>query len=177
MIRSLLKQIDDRVKKEKEAEFLSACKTFNYEKINRYALAGGNINAVNKHDINGLALACFKTKDFPSESAAMKTVRTLLKYGADPNHQDEDGYTALHWICGSSQMFKIQELCERIALTLLDAGADVKIKNKGGITPLDFAPMPVRKKLLAACREIRKKNIVAQADVRNSEVCDYQWEI
>ena len=60
-------------------------------------------------------------------------VRLLLEKGADPNAQDENGYTSLH-----TSMTKKQEGAQlEITNMLLEAGADVSIRNNEYETPYD----------------------------------------
>jgi cytohesin len=69
-------------------------------------------------------------------------VESLLKHGADPNIQNKDGYTALHYIVSPIPQYKDGiwqevyniEICE----LLLKHGADPNIQNKNGYTPLHW---------------------------------------
>jgi ankyrin repeat protein len=58
-----------------------------------------------------------------------EVVETLLKAGADPNKQDSQGRTALHFVFGKPQ----------IAHLLLSHGADPTIMDKYGTSPLNVA--------------------------------------
>ncbi|GFO49542.1 ankyrin repeat-containing protein [Plakobranchus ocellatus] len=58
------------------------------------------------------------------------TVQTLLSAGADPNKSNNKGETALHWAFDAE-----------IASLLIEAGADLEVRNTHGVTPL----------LVAAC--------------------------
>lgn len=80
-------------------------------------------------DING------SNKDgSPLMAAAVKgyntIARLLLNAGADPNLEDMNQTTALHY----AAMFKNHEL----ALLLLEAGADPHHKNNVGQSPMDY---------------------------------------
>lgn len=63
--------------------------------------------------------------------AAAGIARTLLAQGADPNRQQEGGWTALHAAAQSGDP-------ELVAL-LLEHGADRTLANDAGQTPLDLA--------------------------------------
>lgn len=67
-------------------------------------------------------------------------IRLLLRYGGDPNSQDEDGYTPLHYLC---QIHSPQEeegkAIQLAATSLLDFGADPQRVTTGGHTPLALA--------------------------------------
>ena len=67
-------------------------------------------------------------------------IKLLLSYGADPNSQDDDGYTPLHYLCQIHS--PRQEEGETLRLgtqILLDFGANPKMKTIGGHTPLSLA--------------------------------------
>jgi hypothetical protein len=57
-------------------------------------------------------------------------VRFLLEHGADPNVQDKDGGTPLH--------FAVEGCHVDVARLLLDYGADPTIRDNKGRTPLDI---------------------------------------
>lgn len=58
-------------------------------------------------------------------------VAELLKAGADPNHTESDGWSALHWAARKGH----EQVCE----LLLQYGAKIDAKDKGCNTPLDWA--------------------------------------
>ena len=76
----------------------------------------------------------------------MKGVATLLKLGADPNPQDEEGNTPMHRLAqrGTGREF---------ARLLMEHGADLSIRNVKGETPLDLAAKAVQPALLEFLRE------------------------
>lgn len=58
-------------------------------------------------------------RDYPS-------VRRLLKNGANPNEQDSEGFTALHFAAKDNRIF--------IAKLLIQKGAVILVRNKAGFT-------------------------------------------
>jgi uncharacterized protein len=62
------------------------------------------------------------------EAVDLQAIAHLLKDGADPNAQDDNGFSPLH--------FAAQESLPEVARLLLDAGADPNIKDSFGNTPL-----------------------------------------
>ena len=60
-----------------------------------------------------------------------KTVRKMLEQGADPNVQDNSGYTALTYACRNGEPEMIQ--------MLLDAKVDPNVQDKYGYTALMYA--------------------------------------
>lgn len=64
--------------------------------------------------------------------AALPLVEILLAHGADPNTLDNDDFTPLHRVTLNS----IQStLCRKIAVVLLEAGADPNLENVLGVKP------------------------------------------
>ena len=76
----------------------------------------------------------------------MQGVATLLKLGADPNPQDEQGNTPMHRLAqrGTGREF---------ARLLMEHGADLSIKNVKGETPMDLAAKAKQPALLNFLRE------------------------
>lgn len=62
-----------------------------------------------------------------------KAIARMLKKGADPNAQDDNGFSPLH--------FAAQESLPEAARLLIGAGADPNIKDSFGNTPLARAGM------------------------------------
>ena len=90
---------------------------------------------------------------------------TLLKNGANPNLQNENGNTALHIILKkySNPLISNGNKDEYISTIKLlkDSGADVTIKNNAGYSPLD-AEKDLTKFLLA------KDKVTTNADLPNN---------
>lgn len=85
---------------------------------------GADPNAVTRDGLSPLYLA--------ANSGSTSLVRSLLKYGADPNVKvNNEGYTALHAAVatGETEMVKI----------LIEVGADVNVTDDTGDTPLHGA--------------------------------------
>ena len=70
---------------------------------------------------------------FASRYGTVATVRLLLKAGVEVNSRGSDCFTLLRWATFS------RNDTSDIILELLNAGAEVKIKNKYGETPWDYA--------------------------------------
>ncbi len=74
---------------------------------------------------------------FAAKMGHLGCIRLLLRYGGDPNSQDEDGYTPLHYLC---QIHSPEEETIQLAATgLLEFGADPRRVTIGGHTPLALA--------------------------------------
>ncbi len=78
---------------------------------------------------------------YSAKGGHLECIRVLLKYGADPNSVDIDGYTPVHYVCQihnpGNGIHQIIRLC---LLSLLDFGGDWRLKTLGGrYTPLDIA--------------------------------------
>lgn len=68
-----------------------------------------------------------------SRKIDLKAIGKLLKRGADPNAQDDNGFTPLH--------FAAQEASPEATRMLLEAGADHTLRDAYGNTPLFKAVM------------------------------------
>ena len=68
-------------------------------------------------------------------------IRTLVKQKADVNATLVDGTTALHWAVEAEDL-------ESVGL-LISAGADVKAKNRYGVTPLYSAAVNGNARIIA----------------------------
>ena len=64
-------------------------------------------------------------------------VRILLSHGADPNALDAYGRTALHLVAAKGEPISAIRL-------LVEAGAQLDAKDRGGKTPLDYATLATR---------------------------------
>ena len=86
---------------------------------------GGDINYRNENGGNTALhyICCSQTK-------SVSIMRTLLKYGADPNIQNSNGNTPLH-LCANRRLTKLIQL-------LIEYSADVNIQNNFGETPLHY---------------------------------------
>lgn len=108
---------------------------------------GANPNIQNEQGLTALMCA-IKRADGSWSREYMAIVKDLLDHGADPNIQDMSGRTALMHICEHKQKNYNESastyaslkpaLCKTIIL-LLKHGADLTLKNKDGLTALDFA--------------------------------------
>jgi hypothetical protein len=74
-------------------------------------------------------------------------VRTLLDEGAEVNVVDEDGHSALvcailhqSWVCAADQLEALQ--------AMIDAGADVNLRDRAGVSPLGHAKKVLAEALL-----------------------------
>ncbi len=65
-------------------------------------------------------------------------VETLLKWGADPNAQNNDGQTALHLALQKGTVQRKQSM-DKIVEKLIERGARVDSRDKRGLTPLQSA--------------------------------------
>ena len=85
-----------------------------------------DINSIDRVRSTPLHWACY--------AGAENAVSYLIAYGADPNLQDDDGYTWLHLAVKSAEAIK----STRIVKQLLFWGGDRNIFNRDGYKPVDY---------------------------------------
>lgn len=66
---------------------------------------------------------------------SLKTVKLLIKNNVDSSKQDNQGYTALHFVLDSKYLYENDDPLEILSL-LLQSGANPDLKNENGKTPL-----------------------------------------
>jgi ankyrin repeat protein len=119
--------------------------------------AGGKVNLANDYGVTPLSLACtnrnaamidsllkagadpnaaLSTGETPvmvcARTGNVETVKLLLAHGADPNVKEtQQGQTAL--------MRAVAEKHPEVVRALIDRGADVRARSRGGFTALSFA--------------------------------------
>lgn len=113
-----------------------ACRTSNAEAVRLLLTHGANIHARLPHGAEPLDIAASW-----HGAGAPDVVRQLLDAGAEVNHRDVDGFTALAAILNDLWQAKPQEaaVCDRVIDLLLERGADPKICNRLGEGPIDKA--------------------------------------
>ena len=77
---------------------------------------------------------------YAAKHGHLDCIRLLLKYGADPNSRDGDGYTPLHYLC---QVYKPgrdrHDNLRQCVSSLVLCGANLRAKTNSGKTPLEIA--------------------------------------
>ncbi|CAH1187371.1 unnamed protein product [Phyllotreta striolata] len=86
-----------------------------------------DLNLKNDLELTPLAVA--------SKGNCREIAHLLLRAGADPDAQDKDGYTALHYACFAGNM--------GLVVDLVEAEADVNCANVFDMTPLAVAVLDV----------------------------------
>jgi ankyrin len=90
-----------------------------------------DVHADNKYNDTALSLAAFNGK--------LEITRLLLYHGANPNVENDQGYTPLHQV--SQGKYNSQGDGVGIARLLLERGADVNAQTKNKFTPLHSAAL------------------------------------
>ena len=107
-----------------------AVKTAEISYVGLILLLGGNVN---KPCFNGIT-------PLISSISSRNMCSFLLAQNANINHQDDDGNTALHQAATEKQ--------NETAKILIEAEADVRIRNKNGMTPLMLASVFINQQLI-----------------------------
>ena len=116
-----------------------ACQNGNAAVVERLLKAGADANAALPEGETALMTA--------ARTGKVETVKLLLAHGATASAQEKwRGQTALMWAAAENHTGVVQ--------TLIEAGADLKVRSNGGFTPLLFA---VRAGRLETVRELLAK--------------------
>jgi ankyrin repeat protein len=145
-------------------------------------MSGADVSLTKSDGASPLIQACRRR-------ASAEIVRMLLAAGANPQHVDNDGWTALHWAVaggyfeqvrdtlGSSavrafdEQFAVPLLAEAdqgqgpVVQMLLGAGADTELRDPLGFTELHFAAVSGS---IDAVRALIEAGAHVNAQVRNS---------
>lgn len=77
---------------------------------------------------------------YSAKNGHLQCVRLLLKYGANPNARDSDGYTPVHYVCQiHNPNGNIREVVRQCLTSMIDFGGDTKARTDSGHTPLMLA--------------------------------------
>jgi hypothetical protein len=101
----------------------------NSDKLNLQDETGGTILHTIAKDVTDLDYEYDEEMDSYA-FGIIKIVKMLLKYGADPNIQDDEGRTPCHYTVDYTR----NALCCEFTRTLVDSGANTKIKDNDGQT-------------------------------------------
>jgi hypothetical protein len=128
--------------------------------------AGGSPHEINSKGENTVMMAC--------SAKNLRTLGVLLSHGVDPNHQDQDGWSALMRLSLLSTRYKsfgmepdqVDYTCADMAKLLIEHGADPNLKPNGSAnTPLRLA---AGKGLVQTCRVLVEAG--AKIDLRDSKM-------
>lgn len=114
-----------------------ACRGGTVAAVEEWLAAGADVHARLPHGSTPLMLG----------AQWLPIVRMLLAKGARVNDVDNDGHTALIYAIHEQCWFRANDVLEAIRL-LLDAGTDLTLRDREGLTPLGFARRHHRGKVL-----------------------------
>ena len=93
---------------------------------------GAAPNSENSEGQTPLMVLCTRDSALVSEAQFLGIVSAFLEAGTDPNHADEDGLTALHYVSKYGQPTIVADV-------LLDHAADINARSLHGYSPLHVA--------------------------------------
>ena len=95
---------------------------------------------------------------YSAKRGHLRCIRLLLRHGANPNARDYDGYTPVHYVCQiHNPDDNIHDVIQQCLWSLIEFGADTKLRTKSGHTPLDIAK---QQKNAVCINEVLKKGIL-----------------
>lgn len=104
-------------------------------------MKGAQVNAIDSDSLTPLMSAISQHGNTEvARRESMKTIRILLRYGADVNYRNRDGRTILHDAVGDGR--------EDLVDILLKYGASINAKDKYGYTPLHWSVSSKNKKMV-----------------------------
>jgi len=131
-----------------ECALTLACMQENYAICERLLIAKGDVNYVDKQGRTPLLKAA-------QYNTSTKIIELLLKYGADPNVEDQDNNTPLH--------FAAIRGTKEVAVFLIKLGANPYSRNKDGNIPVEEVTNEQVADIFKVCIVCRKlSNILCQ---------------
>jgi ankyrin repeat protein len=118
----------------RDRELLAAATEGDAATVDRLLSLGADANASRDGNTALILCACWEQYDmvmFGREEATASIARSLLAHGADPNHRNDAGMTALMYAGGWAHLSTLT--------ALLDGGADPNIRDDKGRTALTWA--------------------------------------
>lgn len=77
---------------------------------------------------------------YSAKAGHLQCIRLLLKYGANPNARDSDGYAPIHYVCQiHNPSDETRETVSQCLESLMKFGGDTRARTISGKTPLDLA--------------------------------------
>ena len=103
---------------------------------------------------------------YASKMGHLQCVRLLLKYGANPNAQDRDGYTPVHYVCQihNPKGEEVGTAVRQCLLSLMEFGGSLKARTNSGRTSLDLAQ---QQKNTVCERELLRQGTVEPSLIRS----------
>eukprot|EP01118_Nematostelium_gracile_P019811 TRINITY_DN933_c0_g1_i5.p1 TRINITY_DN933_c0_g1~~TRINITY_DN933_c0_g1_i5.p1 ORF type:complete len:259 (+),score=76.51 TRINITY_DN933_c0_g1_i5:49-777(+) len=114
------------------------------ETINILLKNGAKVNLTDAYGATPLHRAAAN-----KSKSSLPIVQLLIENGANINAQDKEGTTPLHIAC--------QEDNEGVAMAIVNAGADVEIKNELDRSPLDDCTQDLFERIVPVARKLHPK--------------------
>jgi ankyrin repeat protein len=146
--------VGDRSLGEGSTPLMRAAKTTDIPVMRRLLEAGADAALVQKDGTNALMIAATRGEAGGygrlrggTEQGAIEAITLLLDAGLDVNAVNKDGQSALHGVATRA------DDARAVARFLVDRGANLRLKNTKGLTPLDVARGGARSGLRTARNE------------------------
>ena len=96
---------------------------------------------------------------YSAKGGHLQCVRLLLRYGANPNASDGDGYTPIHYVCQiHNPKYDVKEEVRSCLTSLMEFGGDRTARTNSGHTPLMLA---MQQKNAVCANELLKQGKLA----------------
>jgi len=123
--------VDERSGRYQETPLMVAARRGTLDLVKMLLARGANVNASSPYAGTALHAAAYRGR--------LDICQALIAAGADVNAPNEEGWTVLHQVVtGAPDYARLSGQHVEVARLLLEKGAKLEARTRGGLTPLDM---------------------------------------